>query len=436
MLKKLSLVLSILLLFLTLMSCGAVPGPAGTESESDTGSEIQPAPDGIWFQNGFRSKGTPAFSLPKAEPDSVSSIGSDDHSYYIYEDITEEQYADYLTVLESEGVSVRRMYHESFCRTDDCLIWIDYSPSQSHLGLFWYARSAGAPVDGMTERDAELLLCPGQTLSPLSLRPVDITPEGFYERTGGQIFAAPSYTFDTFTEQDYPGMIRDENEHYSCRILFVRGDNSLYSDMECFAAADLNGDGTEEICALRYGYTSGIFTFVFEVLSGSETSTNFYYSAHMTLSFGEKDGKLIVLGRKQDAETTSECWIRTGSLIGIPNFSLYDPDPNSILALNKYVILAEREQDPEYDGLSQTITFEPGGIWSWRVTGDYLMHGTYEEADGVLTCSADCGEEKIKVVARIEAPGVIRIVSVQDDLGALPWLHPGDVLSNQTPAES
>ena len=436
MLKKISLVLSILLLFLTLVSCGAVPGPAETESESDTGSEIQPAPDGIWFQNGFRSKGTPAFSLPKAEPDSVSSIGSDDHSYYIYEDISEEQYADYLTVLECEGVSVRRMYHESFCRTDDCLIWIDYTPSESLLGLFWYARSAGAPADGMTEQDAELLLCPGQTLSQLSLRPVDITPEGFYARTGGQIFAAPSYTFDTFTEQDYPGMIRDENEHYSCRILFVRGDKSLYSDMECFAAADLNGDGTEEICALRYGYTSGIFTFMFEVLSGSETSTNSYYSAHMTLSFGEKDGKLIVLGRGQDAETTSEYWIRAGSLIGIPYFSLYDPDPNSILAWNKYVILAEREQNPEYDGLSQTITFEPGGIWAWRVTGDYLMHGTYEEADGILTCSAACGEEKIKVVARIEAPGVIRIVSVQDDPGALPWLHPGDVLSNQTPAES
>ena len=436
MLKNLSLVLSILLLFLTLVSCGAVPGPAETESESDTGSEIQPAPDGIWFQNGFRSKGTPAFSLPKAEPDSVSSIGSNDHSYYIYEDISEEQYADYLTVLESEGVSVHRMYHESFCRTDDCLIWIDYSPSQSHLGLFWYARSAGAPADGMTEREAELSFCAGQTLSPLSLRPVDITPEGFYARTGGQIFAALSYSFDEYTEKGYPGMIRDVNEHYSCRILFVRGEEGLYSDMECFAAADLNGDGTEEICALQYGFTSGLFTFRFAVLSGSEASANFYYSAHMTLSFGEKDGKLIVLGREQNAETTSEYWIRAGSFIGIPDFSLYAPDPNSKLTSTKYVTLTEREQDPEYDGLLQAITFEPSGIWAWRVTGDNLMHGTYEEADGVLTCSADCGEEKIKVVARIEGPCVIRIVSVQDDPGALPWLRPGDILSIQMPAES
>ncbi|MBP5292852.1 MAG: hypothetical protein J6023_01835 [Clostridia bacterium] len=440
MLRKLCLVLSILLLILSFASCGSIPGPAGAETESDTQEnqdgetetepyEFQREYSGdIWFKNGFRNEGTSAFSCPKAEPDSLASIGFNDHAFYMYEEISEEAFANYLNVLESEGFSVYRMLNHTFCRTDDCLLYLIYTSGRSHLELYWYARSAGAPADGLTEQDAQLSLCPKKTLSPLSLRPVDVTPEGFYARTGGQIFAVPSYSFDTYTETNNKEQIKAEYENYSCRILFVRGDEQLYSNLECFAAADLDGEGTEEICALKASESSGVSAFVFLVLSGSETFDDSFYTPIISLFFGKQDGQLIVLGMRQHEEALYGYGIRSGSFVGIRDYWLYALDPGSKLLQTVHATLTEKERDPKYEGVSQTMYFYPDGSWSCWFSVDEMIAGTYEETDSVLACSADYGG-KITFTALIEGPGVIRILSVLDETGTIPWLHPGDILS-------
>ena len=223
--------------------------------------------------------------------------------------------------------------------------------------------------------------------------------------------------------------IKAENENYSCRLLFVRGDEQLYSNLECFGAADLNGDGTEEICAIKASESSGISSIYYFILSGSETYYDFIFGPFLYLFFGKQDGQLILLGMGQAKEPLYGYGIRSGSYVGIFDYWLYCLDPGSEIWQTVYTTLTEKERDPKYEGVSQTMYFYPDGSWSCWINVDELLEGTYEETDGVLTCSADRKGKKITFTAQIEGPGVIRILSAQDETGWMPWLHPGDILS-------
>ena len=67
------------------------------------------------------------------------------------------------------------------------------------------------------------------------------------------------------------------------------------------AAFDVDGDGTEEICFLSYGPTSGVFSFDLTLISDDNMSeTCFYPNNDYRLSFVEKDGTVKVRGEKPD----------------------------------------------------------------------------------------------------------------------------------------
>ena len=251
----------------------------------------------VFFRNRFYSVGTPPFTLPRETADS-SFFGE-----YEYNDFTETEYDEYISRLEKEGFKCVKLKYEAFCRKDGCLISIFYPKDGRPLRLIWYARSEHAPKDGISEEQAAEILCQEGTLSKISLTPVDVTPEGFFERTGGQIFVLPVYSFDTFLKNGEEKAMFDANENYNFDVYFIRDGKAFVAGMECVACADFDNDGEDEVCTLSYGGTSGIFTFLLSVINKSgEDVGDFFSSEHYYLSFSEKEGSLVVHAETQNGE--------------------------------------------------------------------------------------------------------------------------------------
>ncbi|MBQ7727080.1 MAG: hypothetical protein IJT60_00690 [Clostridia bacterium] len=135
-----------------------------------------------------------------------------------------------------------------------------------------------------------------------------------------------------------------------------------------------------------------------------------FYTPIISLFFGKQDGQLIVLGMRQHEEALYGYGIRSGPFLGIFDYWLYGLDPGSEIRQTVYAILYKKERDPKYEGVSQTMYFYPDGSWNCWINVNELLEGTYEETDGVLTCSADRKGKKITFTAQIEGPGVIRIL--------------------------
>ena len=254
----------------------------------------------VFFCNRFRSVGAAPFALPDKTPDSTFD------GLYTYENFSLKEYNDYLTRLENAGFECVRLKYEAFCRKDDCLICLHYPKDGRPLELYWYARSEYAPDGGMSEHEAAVLLCPEHSLSKVPLTPVDITPEGFFERTGGQIFAVPVYSYDiydTYPEDKKEDLMFEDNENYTYQTVFVWDNKPYYTDYQCIASADIDNDGVEEICLLRFGGTSGVFSFVLEVVPRTgNTYSDGFTTEYYYLSFSEKDGKLVVHGETYNGD--------------------------------------------------------------------------------------------------------------------------------------
>ncbi len=83
------------------------------------------------------------------------------------------------------------------------------------------------------------------------------------------------------------------------------------------ATFDIDGDGINEECTLRYGPTSGIFTFVFTASEqGKVEYTNTFSCSHTDLHFEKNtEGKMMLAGRKGDTLSYAEMGVENGNIV-------------------------------------------------------------------------------------------------------------------------
>lgn len=206
-----------------------------------------------WYCNQFMSVGEPPFSMPadaKQDENSVEGV-------YICSNGSRADYEDFLAGIKSRGFKRYPTDNVNYMFREDCLIVTWYNYISGSYQFYWYAGSVPVPEGGMSgEEAANWLLTERDERSSLSaLHPVDVSPEGFYERTGGQLFVAPRYG----------------NERWADLSLFYVKANEVWSSsLESVAVYDVDDDGKDEVLLLSYGPTSGLFTVTLECLTGED----------------------------------------------------------------------------------------------------------------------------------------------------------------------
>lgn len=257
--------------------------------------------NGVYIYNGFRSAGEPPFPLPAGIPDVKNG-------YHVYSGTDYACYAKFTENLKDSGFDYDSTgfgdrYYSGFFIREDSIVYVNYDKEIEELEIFWYKKSPYAPENGVSEDEAVQILYPEKSSSKLELHPLDITPEGFYEKTGAQIFVAPTFSFDRYDKTGHPEMKMAENKHYFDCVTLIKDGKSFTVDYDCIASADIDGDGKGEICILNYGITSGVFTFGFCALTDKDPYSGYFRCIHMRLSFAEKDGELKVCGTLKNDET-------------------------------------------------------------------------------------------------------------------------------------
>lgn len=279
----------VIAIILSLMSCAEKESAGQAPSSPEPGASDQNRADDIWFCNRFSSVGEPPFSLPDGKP----AQGSDGYSYT---GVSSGDYSSFLADLRADGFSHVHMKYSDFLLRGDCMIFSRYTEGSGSLTVSWYQKSPYAPVDGISADEAKAVLIPDSSLSKTPLLPIDVTPEGFYERTGGQLFAVPYYSYDNFSSSGSEDLIFEDNEWYACKVCYVNGDEVFAVTMERVAVCDIDGDGGSDVLLLSFGPTSGLFTFEVNCITNHGTYFGCFNTDHFALGFGSKDGKLVIEG--------------------------------------------------------------------------------------------------------------------------------------------
>ena len=245
-----------------------------------------------WYCNRL-SADTPPFSLP----DGAQETGNGE-----YGGVSRAAYDAFVSDLQTDGFSYAKQKYSAFSFRDDCMVFLRYSEAGETLSLLWYQRSPFAPEKGISFEEAAALLSGngGDSLSKIALHPIDVTPEGFYERTGGQMFAVPYYSYDSFRAGGADDLMFEDNEWYSCAIYYVNGDAVLPTTMQRVAVCDLDGDGSEEVLLLSYGPTSGLFTFDLAVVSKNGIYDTIFNIEHGTLRFSAQNSRIVIVKTDND----------------------------------------------------------------------------------------------------------------------------------------
>ena len=252
--------------------------------------------DGIWYCNRFASAGTPPFPLPEA----AAYPGGNE---YAYTGVSRAYYDSFLSGLTADGFSLVRMKYSDFLFRDDCMVFSNYREDDGFFSAEWYRENPCAPKEGISYEEAASLILPDrdESLSPIPVHPVDITPDGFYDRTGGQIFAVPYYSYDSYRRSGYHDLLFEDNERYGCVVYYVNGDQFHALSMECIAVCDVDSDGSNEVLLLSHGPTSGVFTFIVTCITGQDAYNSTFCTEFYRLGFSGKDGKAVIEGVGYDS---------------------------------------------------------------------------------------------------------------------------------------
>ncbi len=253
--------------------------------------------DEIWFCNRFTSVGNPPFPLLEA------TVYQDGYYEYSYTGVSNEYYESFLSGLKADGFSLVTMKYSDFLFRDDCMVFLRFRDDDGFFSVSWYQKSPYAPENGLSDEEASSVLMPDadDSLSRIPIHPIDITPEGFYERTGGQIFAVPYYSYDSFRHAGQDSLMFEDNEWYGCGVCYVIGGRSYATSMESIAVYDVDQDGSNEVLLLSFGPTSGLFTFDVMCVTSQGVYDTIFSTDYYKLGFSNLNGKLVIEGVGYDS---------------------------------------------------------------------------------------------------------------------------------------
>ena len=248
--------------------------------------------------NRFCSAEEPNFTLPNGIFEDVTCGEMNEFNQYVFNNVDASMIQEYSEKLECEGFSAHRNKMLSgdgsqswFFLKNDCFVSLRFK--NADLYVSWYQKSQFAPDNAYSSSDIADLFYTYDSISPIELIPIDVTPEGFFERTGAQIFAIPLYRKDEYYNRYHK--IDDYGDYYYIELYYVKNNEFYLSTYEEFAVYDVNHDGLEEICVITNGYTSGIYTFrVIVVSTRWICDTGFAPTKHLGASFEDPQGRLVV----------------------------------------------------------------------------------------------------------------------------------------------
>lgn len=293
---------------LCLMICLMITlGACKAENTESTDPSV--AAKGVYISNSCKVYTDPAVPMPDSKP--LDTDDSDAGIYNTYKWISEEWEKNYLHTLEENGYTVKRMMFTDFAYNDDNYLFID-----PLIDYEEYYRSYGAEYDeeaddedltmqvacfsqdpkiqnGISREKASAIIA-----AKSELLPIDVTPDGLYEASGGQIFMQPKYSFDTEFADDKE-MQFPENEWYAPEYYYIIDGACVKMSMPCIGDGDIDGDGKNETCILQYGPTSGVFTFSVDVYRDGDPVCvgQCFTTEWQDLAFTEKSDRLCLLGK-------------------------------------------------------------------------------------------------------------------------------------------
>lgn len=317
----------ILLAFALLLctSCGLLSPIRGGEKDSQTsagtdGSETEPdaeepsLPDvklyqdeNVWFCNWLCCADDPPFSVPEDFPEPSRKSGAAYRTEWMdFKPVSRQDFDAFREGMREDGF-LEIGDNDYYCYyRQDCLVRVIYIEQWETIQLYWYQKSPYAPEDGMSGEEAAALFDFNAVESETAgtLLPIDITPQGFFERTGGQLFAVPYYVRDVLRAQ---GKEVSPNgsvpERMGSTVCYIKGEAVAETLWEMIAVFDADGDGADEIILFSDDMTSGIdHTLVFVISNGSVD-----YASRISLPFAplshREDGVVIAFeGYDRDLE--------------------------------------------------------------------------------------------------------------------------------------
>ncbi len=232
-------VLTVAVLLVGLVSC-AKPLPSGSEPDSIA------EPGNIIDAQAIRQELLEDDLLPGFTPSDISL-----DRFLKYEPVTTAQLDEYIQRLERQGFSCRReMYDISLWREDAFISITNNTVNFQDFSVRIFRQSKAE--NGLSANEAKAIINDDR-VSIL----IEQTPDGFYEKTGAQLFLAP---MDRSVDKvpDYP-----ENWGMVTKYYLVTEGDSVYIDRYYMRslAADIDRDGTTEIIWIGNGFTHGVFSF-------------------------------------------------------------------------------------------------------------------------------------------------------------------------------
>lgn len=260
--------------------------------------------DSLYISNGFYIAETPPFSLPDFQIVPEESEGN----YIYYTKVTPQKMDAYCDLLVSEGFEMQKFMFSRFFYRSGCAINIVYSTEleTQTASLHYYVQRPDQPSAALSAQEALELIKQGPHLTIYGqwmpshdlYAPIDITPEGLFERSGYQIFIQPIHSYELLPDQ----LDNEHNARYSTEYFLVNREGAYFfiGSYSCIAVTDMDGNGIDELWMHNFGSTSGLYSISIIAWENGEIKySNAFLTEPLYLSFSEKDGKLCLRGVSQ-----------------------------------------------------------------------------------------------------------------------------------------
>lgn len=229
-----------------------------------------------------------------------------------YEPVTTAQLDEYIKNLEGQGFTCRReMYNICLWREDAFISISNNTVDFQDFSVRIFRQSK--TENGLSADEAKAVIHDDR-VSIL----IEQTPEGFYEKTGAQLFLAPM-------DRSVDGVNKHPaNQGMVTKYYLVTERDSVYIDRYRMTplAADIDHDGTTEIIWIGNGFTSGVFSFslwVYRVEDGKihqEAMTCYQSNFYWLYLRQDADGKvwLDYMNQEENHQDSTGMFMQDGHI--------------------------------------------------------------------------------------------------------------------------
>ena len=212
-------------------------------------------------------------------------VTSSKDQYLIFEGIPDNIVDEYFLELEKCGFTPYPgdyMYNHFY--REGCAVFVE--TYRDVLTVKYYASNVENADRGISPEEAQKLIGINETHLP-----IDISPKGFFECTGAQLFLQPALVSERHPDRQYT------SDHYWTYFYYITPEICLNgSNFHSFAVTDVDQNNVDEVWILRQGYNNGFYDFLLSAYENGELKCEFHELSFVNnLRLDVHNGKLGVL---------------------------------------------------------------------------------------------------------------------------------------------